>query len=261
MSLTIRVFKATGRNLRLGAAIALVSTIALSGCTTGEVFHQGYVVDQTALELTPVGSSREQVLLSLGTPSTTATFDNEVFYYVSQKRTRAAMFMKPKLVDQSVLAVYFDEEGTVKQIANYTLQDGRVFDMISRTQCASTASSSKRHDVGDLDHRVHGRAGGVLVRIADGITGDGSLVGFEPFSCLTPSLSTKPSSKDFLALSQAPPPGSHRDGHEEAVDDHAQKHRTDCGKGLKPCPRSAARRSRTHDRCEAPAAATARSFP
>ena len=133
MSLTIRVFKATGRNLRLGAAIALVSTIALSGCTTGEVFHQGYVVDQTALELTPVGSSREQVLLSLGTPSTTATFDNEVFYYVSQKRVRAANFMKPKLVDQSVLAVYFDEEGTVKQIANYTLQDGRVFDMISRT--------------------------------------------------------------------------------------------------------------------------------
>ena len=119
--------------MRLGAAIAVVSTLALSGCTTGEVFNQGYVVDQTALDLTPVGSSREQVLLSLGTPSTTATFDNEVFYYVSQKRTRGAMFMKQKLVDQSVLAVYFDDEGTVKQIANYTLQDGRVFDMISRT--------------------------------------------------------------------------------------------------------------------------------
>ncbi|OCW56775.1 outer membrane protein assembly factor BamE [Hoeflea olei] len=133
MSLTIRDFKATGRNLRLGAAAAVVSVLALSGCQTSEVFKQGYVVDQTALDLTPVGSSREQVLLSLGTPSTTATFDNEVFYYVSQKRVRSAMFLKPRLVEQSVLAVYFDEEGTVKQIANYTLQDGRVFDMISRT--------------------------------------------------------------------------------------------------------------------------------
>lgn len=129
----MRVFKATGRSLRLGAALAVVSTLALSGCTTSEVLNQGYVVDQTALDLTPVGSSREQVLLSLGTPSTTATFDNEVFYYVSQKRTRAAMFMKPKLVEQSVLAVYFGEDGTVKQIANYSLQDGKVFDMISRT--------------------------------------------------------------------------------------------------------------------------------
>jgi len=133
MSLTIRVFKATGRSLRLGAAVAVVSMIALTGCTTSEVFNQGYVVDQTALDLTPVGSSREQVLLSLGTPSTTATFDNEVFYYVSQKRVRSANFMKPKLVSQSVLAVYFAEDGTVQQIANYTLKDGRVFDMISRT--------------------------------------------------------------------------------------------------------------------------------
>lgn len=129
----MRVFKATGRSLRLGAAVAVVSTIALSGCTTKEVFNQGYVVDQTALDLTPVGSSREQVLLSLGTPSTTATFDNEVFYYVSQKRVRGANFMKQKLVDQSVLAVYFAEDGTVSQIANYTLKDGRVFDLISRT--------------------------------------------------------------------------------------------------------------------------------
>jgi outer membrane protein assembly factor BamE (lipoprotein component of BamABCDE complex) len=133
MSFKMRVFKATGRNLRLGAAVAVISTIGLAGCSTSEVLNQGYVVDQTALDLTPVGSSREQVLLSLGTPSTTATFDNEVFYYISQKRVRGAMFMKPKLVEQSVLAVYFDEEGTVRQIANYTLQDGRVFDMITRT--------------------------------------------------------------------------------------------------------------------------------
>lgn len=129
----MRVFKATGRSLRLGAAVAVISTIGLAGCSTSEVLNQGYVVDQTALDLTPVGSSREQVLLSLGTPSTTATFDNEVFYYVSQQRVRGAMFMKPKLVEQSVLAVYFDEDGTVRQIANYTLQDGKVFDMISRT--------------------------------------------------------------------------------------------------------------------------------
>ena len=120
-------------------AVVVIAASGLTACNAAktlqpsETLTQGYVMDQQALELVPVGSSREQVLLALGTPSTTATFDNEVFYYISQKRTRPAMFMKQKLVDQSVLAVYFDEEGTVKQIANYTLKDGRVFDMISRT--------------------------------------------------------------------------------------------------------------------------------
>ena len=105
----------------------------LSSCTTAEVFHNGYVVDQDALALVPVGSSREQVLLSLGTPSTTATFDGEVFYYVSQERRRSVAFMKPHIVDQQILAIYFDKDGVVSKRSNYTLQDGKVFDTISRT--------------------------------------------------------------------------------------------------------------------------------
>ena len=120
--------------LRNAAVAVTLSASVLAACQgPSEVLYQGYVVDQETLALAPVGSSREQVLLSLGTPSTTATFDNEVFYYISQKRTRAVAFMKPKLVEQSVLAVYFDKDGVVSQLAHYTLKDGKVFDMISRT--------------------------------------------------------------------------------------------------------------------------------
>jgi outer membrane protein assembly factor BamE (lipoprotein component of BamABCDE complex) len=136
LSLTKRYLR---RNFKALGRVAVVATIAgftLSACQSanvGEVLHQGYVVDQETLNLVPVGSSREQVLLSLGTPSTTATFDNEVFYYISQTRKRPVAFMKPKLIDQSILAVYFDKEGTVSQLAHYTLKDGKVFDMLTRT--------------------------------------------------------------------------------------------------------------------------------
>lgn len=119
--------------LRNAAIAVTLSTTALAGCQgPSEVLYQGYVVDQETLALAPVGSSREQVLLSLGTPSSTATFDNEVFYYISQKRKRAAAFLKPKIIEQSVLAVYFDKDGNVERLGHYTLQDGKVFDMISR---------------------------------------------------------------------------------------------------------------------------------
>ncbi len=130
------LLKRDALNMKLlrNAAIAVtLSASVLAGCQgPGEVLHQGYVVDQETLALAPVGSSREQVLLSLGSPSATATFDNEVFYYISQKRTRPVAFMKPKVVEQSILAVYFDKEGVVERLAHYTLKDGRVFDMISR---------------------------------------------------------------------------------------------------------------------------------
>lgn len=116
------------------SAAALAGALALAGCSTSEVLTQGYVVDERAVELVPVGSSREQVLLSLGTPSTTATFEeNEAYYYISQKRVRPVAFLNPRIVEQNILAVYFDGNGTVSRLANYTLQDGRVFDLISRT--------------------------------------------------------------------------------------------------------------------------------
>lgn len=133
VSLGMRFYSSDRKFLGMAALALVVSTTGLAGCTTAEVFHNGYVVDQQALELVPVGSSREQVMLTLGTPSTTATFDGEVFYYISQRRERPVAFMKQRLVDQQVLAIYFDKEGVVSQRANYTLQDGKVFDTISRT--------------------------------------------------------------------------------------------------------------------------------
>lgn len=120
--------------------MATLSSIAVTGCTSssvglgmGETIHQGYVIDEQQLELVPVGSSREQVILALGSPSTTATFDNEVFYYISQTRKRTVAFQNPRLVDQRVLAVYFGDDGRVSQIANYGKQDGKIFDFVSRT--------------------------------------------------------------------------------------------------------------------------------
>nr|WP_245413802.1 outer membrane protein assembly factor BamE [Fulvimarina endophytica] len=107
---------------------------ASAGCSTGEVLSAGYVMDEQTLQLVPPGSSREQVELALGSPSTKATFDaEETYYYISQTRSRPVAFLTPRVTDQRVLAVYFNNENRVSRIANYGLQDGRVFDFISRT--------------------------------------------------------------------------------------------------------------------------------
>ena len=132
----------TGFPLGPAITLSLLAVVsAVSGCTSAkslglnptETLTQGYVIDQQQIDLVPVGSSREQVILALGSPSTTATFDNEVFYYISQTRKRPVAFLNPHIVDQRVLAVYFGEDDRVTNIANYGLKDGKVFDFISRT--------------------------------------------------------------------------------------------------------------------------------
>lgn len=116
------------------AALSLACALMLSGCgATEQTFQRGYVVPEGALEQLPLGSSQEQVLIVLGTPSTVATVTGEVFYYISQRAEKAAAFMPQKVVDQRVIAVYFDKERRVNRLADYGIKDGKVFDFVSKT--------------------------------------------------------------------------------------------------------------------------------
>ncbi len=120
-----------GAALRAAAAVALMCAV-LGGCT-GEQFQKGYILPPGALEQIPIGASQDQVLIVMGTPSTVATLNGEVFYYISQRSERPIAFMNDKIVDQRVIAIYFDKNRQVQRLANYGLKDGMIFDFISRT--------------------------------------------------------------------------------------------------------------------------------
>jgi outer membrane protein assembly factor BamE (lipoprotein component of BamABCDE complex) len=90
----------------LALAAALTGALLLSACE--QVYQRGYVLPEGALEQIPVGSSQEQVLVVLGTPSTVATVSGEAFYYISQRAEKPVAFMPQKVTDQRVIAVYFD---------------------------------------------------------------------------------------------------------------------------------------------------------
>jgi outer membrane protein assembly factor BamE (lipoprotein component of BamABCDE complex) len=117
--------------LRATLAATLVCAV-MAGCT-GEQFQKGYILPPGALEQIQIGASQDQVLIVMGTPSTVATLNGEVFYYISQRAERKVAFMPQKITDQRVIAIYFDKNRQVTRIANYGLKDGRIFDFISRT--------------------------------------------------------------------------------------------------------------------------------
>ena len=126
--------------VRLAAATVLASSLA--ACTMGEEFQRGYVVDENAIGQVKQGMSAEQVLQALGTPSTVSTVGNKNWYYISQKSSRTFQFLGEQVVDQRVTAVYFNNNLRVERVALYGLQDGQVFDFISRTTPSGGQESS-----------------------------------------------------------------------------------------------------------------------
>ena len=97
----------------------------------GGVMHRGYVFDPQTLEQVRPGSAAEQVLILLGTPSTTSTVGGDAWYYISQKVERALPFLPARVTEQRIYAVYFDKSKKVTRTANYGLEDGRIVDISS----------------------------------------------------------------------------------------------------------------------------------
>jgi outer membrane protein assembly factor BamE (lipoprotein component of BamABCDE complex) len=120
-------FGSTSRVASYATAV-VVGSLMLSGCNSGisRTVTHGYVAEKYAIEQVPVGGSREQVELVLGTPSTTGNFGGQVWYYISQTSKQTAQFLKPKITDRRIVAVYFDKNEEVTQIQKYELKDGRV---------------------------------------------------------------------------------------------------------------------------------------
>ncbi len=124
----VQAFHRAGRKgWRLGTLV--VAAGLLGGCLgyDGEIQH-GYQFDPQAISDVKTGQTAEQILVTLGSPSTTSTVGGDAWYYISQKTARSAAFLTPKVVDRHIYAVYFDKGKKVSRMANYTLQDGKVID-------------------------------------------------------------------------------------------------------------------------------------
>lgn len=120
-----------GRARLVAAAAAVCLALSLSACGE-QIIKHGHQFRETDLQSIQPGMSEEQVRTTLGSPATTAMVGGgNAFYYISSTMTQTS-FMLPDEKDRQVVAVYFNEGGTVDQVANYGLKDGKVFDFISR---------------------------------------------------------------------------------------------------------------------------------
>ncbi len=121
---------ASGNWRSVVVGMLLAAAIGVSGCAETIVKH-GHQFRETDVQQITTGMSQDQVKLTLGTPTTTSAIaTGNTYYYISSTEAEKS-FLSPRETDRQVVAVYFNQTGTVEQVANYGLKDGKVFDFIS----------------------------------------------------------------------------------------------------------------------------------
>ena len=96
----------------------------LSGCDP-KITMRGNLPRPSVLEQVKPGAHYKQDIVQLlGTPSTLGTFDASTWYYISKTSTQYA-FLEPEIIEQKVLALYFDDTGKLTRMQTYTKDDMR----------------------------------------------------------------------------------------------------------------------------------------
>jgi outer membrane protein assembly factor BamE (lipoprotein component of BamABCDE complex) len=100
----------------LKGATAIVGAAMLSGCAISMRDHRGYVMDEELTKAIQVGTdNKASVEKTLGRPTFSGTFSDNDWYYVARD-TQTFAFRDPRVTDQTVIHVNFDQAGNVAAI-------------------------------------------------------------------------------------------------------------------------------------------------
>ena len=123
----------TARIIPAAPTCALLACALLATGCQPRIDTHGFMPNPGLIQQIEAGAStRDEVVATLGTPSAPSTFDDDVWYYITQ-RTRNFAFFKPEIIDQKVLVVSFDTADRVDEIKEVGLDEAYQVDPVSRT--------------------------------------------------------------------------------------------------------------------------------
>ncbi|MEM9902614.1 MAG: outer membrane protein assembly factor BamE [Pseudomonadota bacterium] len=121
---------ALGRGFaRLYLALGLV--LGLAACDP-QVRNHGYVPSEEELQDLVVGiDTRASVEDTVGTPSAAGVLNDAGYFYVAQQ-VRQFGWREPEVLSREIVAISFDDDGTIQNIERFGLEDGNVIALSRR---------------------------------------------------------------------------------------------------------------------------------
>lgn len=128
-----RPFVSTPRSARSVLLAGVLGLgLVLGGCQQKILQHGNVPDEDEVVQILPGQDDKNRVEQLLGSPSTTGTFGDDTWYYIS-RRTAQTAFFDPDTIDQGVLAISFDPQGVVEDMKIYDQSDGRLVAMVDRS--------------------------------------------------------------------------------------------------------------------------------
>ena len=130
------------------SSLALIG-LGISACTPTQKVR-GNLVQDYQLETIKIGEDTErEILRKLGSPTTKAPFDDNVWYYIGQEKEKRGV-LDSEVINERIIVASFDDEGTL--IALEDLDNQRMdLPLVSRkTETSGNEVTAMQQILGNL---------------------------------------------------------------------------------------------------------------
>lgn len=109
---------------------------AITACSPIDRKH-GYVPsDETLADIVPGVDTKDSVAQTVGVPSASGVLNESGYYYVSSVIRRRGG-LEPRTISRELVAINFNDSGTVTGVQRFGLEDGRVIPLQRRVTSSS----------------------------------------------------------------------------------------------------------------------------
>jgi outer membrane protein assembly factor BamE (lipoprotein component of BamABCDE complex) len=147
----------------LAAAFAAAAILASAACAPDTAIRGNLPRPEKLAQVKPGLSTRNDVRELLGPPSNIGTFNDKVWYYISQKTEDVPMNV-PQVRERTVIAVRFTDGGIVQDVQTLGKDAGRDISPVARTTPSAGHEPSLLRDlfgnIGKVGANTSGSGGG-----------------------------------------------------------------------------------------------------
>lgn len=127
----VRLMRNSRSANRLLRRLVIGTALVAAACAPQIATHGNLPDPERLAEIVPGQVAKGEVAEILGSPSSIAAFDEETWYYISERKETTA-FLAPDVTDRKVVIIRFDDKGIVSAVESLGLEDGRKVELVER---------------------------------------------------------------------------------------------------------------------------------
>ncbi len=107
----------------------LILILFTCSCCIKTAYTSGHLFEEDELSALHKAKYKQDIENILGSPTSTSTFGQETWYYITTKKEQIA-FLQAKVIEQNIIEITFNSDNSINKVYRYNEKDAKPLELV-----------------------------------------------------------------------------------------------------------------------------------